>query len=37
MTRKNRKREEISCFEELEVLFGGLKDSPVAWTYFMKA
>ncbi len=33
----NRKSEEISCFEMLDVLFWGLKASPVAWTSFMEA
>jgi hypothetical protein len=28
---KNRKRLQISCFEVLDVLFWGLKASPVAW------
>jgi hypothetical protein len=37
MTRKKIKREEISCFEVLDVLFLGLKASHVAWTSFMKA
>ncbi len=32
MTQKNRKSKEISCFEELEVLFLGLKASSVSWT-----
>jgi hypothetical protein len=38
MTHKNRKREEkISCFEVMDVLFSGLKASPVAWKSFMEA
>jgi hypothetical protein len=37
MTHKNRKSKEISCFEVLDVLFSGLKASPVAWTSFMEA
>jgi hypothetical protein len=28
---------EISCFEVLDVLFLGLKASPVAWTSFTEA
>jgi hypothetical protein len=36
ITHKNRKSEEISCFELLNVLFRGLKASPVAWTSFME-
>ncbi len=28
---------EMSCFEVLDVLFWGLKASPVAWTSFMEA
>jgi hypothetical protein len=35
-TKKKEKSEEIFCFEVLNVLFGGLKASPVAWTFFMK-
>jgi len=34
---KNRKRTEFSCFEVLDVLFSGLKASPVAWPSFMEA
>ena len=30
MTHKKRKREEIPCFYELDVLFGGLEVSPIA-------
>ncbi len=30
------KNYEISCFEVLDVLFLGLKASPVAWTSFME-
>jgi hypothetical protein len=30
-------REEISSFEVLDVLFCGLKASPVTWTPFMEA
>jgi hypothetical protein len=30
MARKKRKNEEISCFDVLDVLFGGLEASPVA-------
>jgi hypothetical protein len=37
ITHKNRKIFEISCFEELDVLFCGLKASSVAWTSFMEA
>jgi hypothetical protein len=37
MTHKNRKKYEFSCFEVLDVLFWGLKASPVAWTSFMEA
>jgi hypothetical protein len=31
ITHKNRK-----CSEVLDVLFGGLKASPAAWTFFME-
>jgi hypothetical protein len=31
MTHKKEKSKEISCFELLDVLFLGLKASPVAW------
>jgi hypothetical protein len=34
---KKEKSKEISCFEVLDVLFRGLKVSPVAWTSFMEA
>jgi hypothetical protein len=34
---KYKKREEISCFDVLGVLFRGLKASFVAWTSFMEA
>jgi hypothetical protein len=38
MTHKNRKKLiNFEFFEVLEVLFGGLKASPVAWTSFMDA
>jgi hypothetical protein len=40
MTHKVKKIEksyEISCFDVLGVLFIGLKASPVAWTFFIKA
>ncbi len=37
MTHKSRKRSEISCFEVLNVLFWGLKDSTVAWASFLEA
>jgi hypothetical protein len=37
MIQKNRKRTEFSSFEVLDVLFGGLKASPVAWASFMEA
>jgi hypothetical protein len=37
MTHKNSKSQKISCFEVLDVLFGGLTASPVAWTSFMEA
>jgi hypothetical protein len=37
MTHKNKKREEISSFEMLDVLFSGLKAPPVAWMSFMEA
>ncbi len=37
MTHKNRKSTEFSCFEVLDVLFGGLKAFPVAWASFMEA
>jgi hypothetical protein len=36
-TTKIEKSSEISCFEVLDVLFWGLKASPVAWTSFLKA
>jgi hypothetical protein len=36
MTCKNR-RKEVPCFDELGVLFCGLKASPVAWTSFVEA
>jgi len=29
-------KKEISCFEVLDVLFRGLKASPLAWTSFME-
>jgi hypothetical protein len=35
MKHKNRKSEEISCFEVLYVLFYGLKASPVSLTPFI--
>jgi hypothetical protein len=35
--KKIEKRTEFSSFEVLDVLFWGLKASPVAWEYFMKA
>ncbi len=34
---KIEKSKEISCFEVLDVLFWGLKASPVAWKSFMEA
>jgi hypothetical protein len=34
---KIEKSTEFSCFEVLDVLFGGLKASPVAWASFMEA
>jgi hypothetical protein len=34
---QNRKSTEFSCFEVLDVLFGGLKAAPVAWASFMEA
>jgi hypothetical protein len=34
---KNLKSKEIVCFEVMNVLFGGLKASPVAGTSFMEA
>ncbi len=34
---KIEKSTEISCFEVLDVLFCGLKASPVAWAFFMEA
>jgi hypothetical protein len=39
MTHKKRKKvgKEISCFELLDVLFCGLKASPVAWASFIDA
>ncbi len=37
MTHKYRKNKEFSCFEVLNVLFCGLKDSPVACSFFMEA
>jgi hypothetical protein len=37
MPHKNRKSTEFSCFEELDVLFWGLKASHVAWASFMEA
>jgi hypothetical protein len=37
MTHKNGKSLEISRLEVLDVLFGGLKGSPVAWKSFMEA
>jgi hypothetical protein len=37
MTHKNRKSTEFSCFEVLDVLFRGLKASPLAWASFMEA
>jgi hypothetical protein len=36
MTHKNRKKYRIFMFEVLDVLFWGLKASPVAWTSFME-
>jgi hypothetical protein len=33
----HKKSTEFSCFEVLDVLFGGLKASPVAWALFMEA
>jgi hypothetical protein len=36
VTHKIEKSKEISCFEVLDVLFGGLKASLVAWPFFMK-
>jgi hypothetical protein len=37
INRKTQKSLEISCFAVLDVLFLGLKTSPVAWTAFMEA
>jgi hypothetical protein len=37
ITHKNIKSTEFSCFEVLDVLFRGLKASPVAWASFMEA
>jgi hypothetical protein len=37
MTHKIEKSTECSCFEVLDVLFWGLKASPVAWASFMEA
>jgi hypothetical protein len=37
MTLKYRKSKEFSCFEVLDVLFWGLKASPVACAFFMEA
>ncbi len=34
---KTGKSSEISCFEVLDVLFWGLKASPIAWTFFIEA
>jgi hypothetical protein len=34
---KKKKSKEIVCFEMLDVLFCGLKTSPVAWASFMEA
>jgi hypothetical protein len=36
-TQKLAKVREISCFEVLDVLFRGMKASPVAWTSFTEA
>ncbi len=36
MTHKIEKSKEISCFEVLDVLFRGLKASPVAWASLME-
>jgi hypothetical protein len=33
---KKKKSKEISCFELLDVLFLGLKASPVAWASFIE-
>jgi hypothetical protein len=35
MTHKNIIKLEISCFEVLDVLFGGLNVSSVSWTSFL--
>jgi hypothetical protein len=35
--KKIEKSTEFSCFEVLDVLFWGLKASPVAWASFMEA
>jgi hypothetical protein len=37
MTHKIEKSTEFSCLEVLNVLFGGLKASSVAWASFMEA
>jgi hypothetical protein len=37
MTQKIEKNLEISCFEELDVLFLGMKASSAVWTSFMEA
>jgi hypothetical protein len=37
MTHKNRKQLRNFMYEVLDVLFCGLKASPVAWTTFMEA
>jgi hypothetical protein len=36
MSHKSRKDLEIACFEVLDVLFGWLKASSVAWTSFLE-
>jgi hypothetical protein len=33
---KIEKSQEISCFEVLDVLYSGMKASPLAWTSFLE-
>jgi hypothetical protein len=37
MTRKNTKKLRNSCLEVLQVLYRGLKATPVVWTSFQEA